>query len=262
MAIGAVVPSIDPARARGSWTCMTPARNLSSGRVLGKQDVYVLDESQAIENKSQERVTDSGSTCRYPQKPGGEQPDRDLASVARCWAEASNRSSPNARYGRSEGRRRRREGRLPRAGCRRIRRLPATSGALAILAPAPIAASAIAADTLADVARADGFGAPRRERSVRDTMTSTSSLARPVTESVRPALTLVLREEIDLLELVRSADRRASPTSTTSSPPGRARPRDRDRVHRPLSGRTAELKSRLILSVGERGFGIGPRCCR
>jgi tryptophanyl-tRNA synthetase len=146
-----------------------PARKMSTTGASELGTVYVLDEPKAIEKKLKSAVTDSGSDVRRdPQKPGVSNLIEILAAVRGVGPEAIESELVDARYGELKG--------AVAAAVvdylapvrERYDALRRDEQALeAILAAGAERASAIAADTLADVRERMGVGAPRRERSVR-----------------------------------------------------------------------------------------------
>ena len=146
-----------------------PTRKMSTTGSSGQGTVYVLDEPKAIEKKLKSAVTDSGSDVRRdPQKPGVSNLIEILAAVRGTEPEAIEAEFADARYGELKG--------AVAAAVvgylapvrERYEALRRDEQALeAILAGGAERASAIAADTLADVRERMGVGAPRRERSVR-----------------------------------------------------------------------------------------------
>jgi tryptophanyl-tRNA synthetase len=145
-----------------------PTRKMSTsvGSELGT--VYVLDEPKAIEKKLKSAVTDSGSEVRRDgEKPGVSNLIEILAAVRGVGPEAIEAELADARYGELKGAVaaavieylapvRERYGELRRD----------ESALEAILADGAERATAIAAETLADVRERMGVGAPRRDRSV------------------------------------------------------------------------------------------------
>jgi tryptophanyl-tRNA synthetase len=146
-----------------------PTRKMSTsvGSELGT--VYVLDEPKAIEKKLKSAVTDSGSEVRRdPEKPGVSNLIEILAAVRGVGPEAIETELAAARYGELKG--------AVATGVveylapvrERYDALRRDESALeAILADGAERATAIAAETLADVRERMGVGAPRRDRAVR-----------------------------------------------------------------------------------------------
>jgi tryptophanyl-tRNA synthetase len=146
-----------------------PTRKMSTTGASELATVYVLDEPKAIEKKLKSAVTDSGSDVRRdPQKPGVSNLIEILAAVRGAEPEAIESELADARYG---------ELKAAAAAAvvdylapvrERYDALRRDEQALeAILGDGAKRASAIAADTLADVRERMGVGTPRRERSVR-----------------------------------------------------------------------------------------------
>jgi tryptophanyl-tRNA synthetase len=146
-----------------------PTRKMSTsvGSELGT--VYVLDEPKAIEKKLKSAVTDSGSEVRRdPEKPGISNLIEILAAVRGVGPDAIEAELADARYGELKG--------AVATGVveylapvrERYDALRRDESALeAILADGAERATAIAAETLADVRERMGVGAPRRDRAVR-----------------------------------------------------------------------------------------------
>ncbi len=146
-----------------------PTRKMSTsvGSELGT--VYVLDEPKAIEKKLKSAVTDSGSEVRRdPEKPGVSNLIEILAAVRGVGPEAIEAELAEARYGELKA--------AVATGVveylapvrERYDALRRDESALeAILADGAERATAIAAETLADVRERMGVGAPRRDRAVR-----------------------------------------------------------------------------------------------
>ena len=149
-----------------------PTRKMSTtgGSDTGGQGtVYVLDEPKAIEKKLKSAVTDSGSDVRRdPQKPGVSNLIEILSAVRGVGPETIESELADARYGELKGA-------VAAAVVDYLAPVRERYDALrrdelaleAVLADGAERASAIAADTLADVRERMGVGAPRRERSVR-----------------------------------------------------------------------------------------------
>jgi tryptophanyl-tRNA synthetase len=164
-AVGARIMDLqDPTRKMSTTGASGTAR--AAG---GQGTVYVLDEPKAIEKKLKSAVTDSGSDVRRdPQKPGVSNLIEILAAVRGAEPDAIESELADARYG---------ELKAAVAAAvvdylapvrERYEALRRDEQALeAVLADGAGRASAIAADTLADVRERMGVGAPRRERSVR-----------------------------------------------------------------------------------------------
>jgi tryptophanyl-tRNA synthetase len=146
-----------------------PTRKMSTtgGSELGT--VYVLDEPKAIEKKLKSAVTDSGSDVRRdPQKPGVSNLIEILAAVRGVEPDAIESELAAARYGELKGAVAAAVVEYLAPVRERYEALRRDEQALeAVLADGAGRASAIAADTLADVRDRMGVGAPRRERSVR-----------------------------------------------------------------------------------------------
>ncbi|HTB69802.1 MAG TPA: tryptophan--tRNA ligase [Solirubrobacteraceae bacterium] len=146
-----------------------PTRKMSTsvGSELGT--VYVLDEPNAIEKKLKSAVTDSGSDVRRdPEKPGVSNLIEILAAVRGVEPSAIEAELADARYGELKS--------VVAAAVvdylapvrERYAELRRDEQALeAILADGAERATAIAADTLADVRERMGVGAARRDRAVR-----------------------------------------------------------------------------------------------
>jgi tryptophanyl-tRNA synthetase len=146
-----------------------PTRKMSTTGASELGTVYVLDEPKAIEKKLKSAVTDSGSDVRRDSnKPGVSNLIEILAAVRGVEPEAIESELADARYG---------ELKVAAAAAvveylapvrERYDALRGDERALeAVLGDGAERASAIAADTLADVRERMGVGPPRRERSVR-----------------------------------------------------------------------------------------------
>jgi tryptophanyl-tRNA synthetase len=146
-----------------------PTRKMSTSGGSEQGTVYVLDEPKAIEKKLKSAVTDSGSDVRRdPAKPGVSNLIEILAAVRGVGPDAIESELAQARYG---------ELKTAVASAvvdylapvrERYRQLRADEDALErILRDGAARASAIAAQTLADVRERMGVGAARRDRAVR-----------------------------------------------------------------------------------------------
>jgi tryptophanyl-tRNA synthetase len=146
-----------------------PTRKMSTSVGSEQGTVHVLDEPKAIEKKIKSAVTDSGSEVRRgPDKAGVGNLIEILAAVRGSDPASIEAEFAEARYG---------ELKTAVAAAvveyltpvrERYEQLRGDEDALeAILADGAARASAIAAQTLADVRERMGFGGPRRERTVR-----------------------------------------------------------------------------------------------
>jgi tryptophanyl-tRNA synthetase len=146
-----------------------PMRKMSTsvGSELGT--VHVLDEPKAIEKKIKSAVTDSGSEVRRgPDKPGVGNLIEVLAAVRGSDPAAIEAEFAEARYGDLKGAVAAAVVEYLTPVRERYEQLRGDEDALeAILGDGAARASAIAAETLADVRERMGFGGPRRERAVR-----------------------------------------------------------------------------------------------
>jgi tryptophanyl-tRNA synthetase len=146
-----------------------PTRKMSTsvGSELGT--VHVLDEPKAIEKKIKSAVTDSGSEVRRaPDKPGVGNLIEILAAVRGSDPAAIEAEFAQARYGDLKGAVAAAVVEYLTPVRERYEQLRGDEDALeAILGDGAARASAIAAETLADVRERMGFGGPRRERAVR-----------------------------------------------------------------------------------------------
>jgi tryptophanyl-tRNA synthetase len=146
-----------------------PTRKMSTsvGSELGT--VHVLDEPKAIEKKIKSAVTDSGSeVCRGPDKPGVGNLIEILAAVRGSDPAAIEAEFAQARYGELKAAVATAVVEYLTPVRERYEQLRGDEDALeAILDDGAARASAIAAQTLADVRERMGFGGPRRERAVR-----------------------------------------------------------------------------------------------
>ena len=107
-----------PRSARGSWTCRSPTRKMSTTGGTEQGTVYVLDEPDVVRKKFKRAVTDSGrEIVRSPDKPGVTNLIDILAVVRDVDAEAIERDFDGPRLRRPQDRGRRRGGRLARARC-------------------------------------------------------------------------------------------------------------------------------------------------
>jgi tryptophanyl-tRNA synthetase len=145
-----------------------PTRKMSTsvGSELGT--VHVLDEPKAIEKKFKSAVTDSGSDVRRAEdKPGVGNLIEILAAVRGSDPAAIEAEFAQARYGELKGAVATAVVEYLTPVRERYEQLRGDEDALeAILADGAARASAIAAQTLADVRERMGFGGPRRERTV------------------------------------------------------------------------------------------------
>jgi tryptophanyl-tRNA synthetase len=146
-----------------------PTRKMSTSGASEQGTVYVLDDAKAIEKKLKSAVTDSGSQVRRaPDKPGVSNLIEILAAVRGVGADAIEAELSGARYGELKTV-------VAAAVVDYLAPVRDRYGALrrdeealeAILADGAERASAIAADTLADVRERMGVGARRRQRAVR-----------------------------------------------------------------------------------------------
>jgi tryptophanyl-tRNA synthetase len=146
-----------------------PTRKMSTsvGSELGT--VHVLDEAKAIEKKIKSAVTDSGSEVRRgPDKPGVGNLIEILAAVRASDPATIEAEFAQARYGELKGAVAEAVVEYLTPVRERYEKLRGDEDALeAILADGAERASAIAAETLADVRERMGFGGPRRARTVR-----------------------------------------------------------------------------------------------
>jgi tryptophanyl-tRNA synthetase len=146
-----------------------PTRKMSTsvGSELGT--LHVLDEPKAIEKKFKSAVTDSGSEVRRgPDKPGVGNLIEILAAVRGSDPAAIEAEFAQARYGELKGAVATAVVEYLTPVRERYEMLRGDEDTLeAILGDGAARASAIAAETLADVRARMGFGGPRRERAVR-----------------------------------------------------------------------------------------------
>jgi tryptophanyl-tRNA synthetase len=145
-----------------------PTRKMSTTGGSEQGTVYVLDEPKAIEKKFKSAVTDSGSEVRRAQdKPGVSNLIEILAAVRGVEAAVIEAESAEVRYGELKAAVATAVVDYLAPVRERFQSLRADERALeAILAGGAERASAIAADTLADVRERMGVGAPRRGRAV------------------------------------------------------------------------------------------------
>jgi tryptophanyl-tRNA synthetase len=146
-----------------------PTRKMSTSVGSEQGTVHVLDEPKAIEKKIKSAVTDSGSEVRRgPDKPGVGNLIEILAAVRGSDPAAIEVEFAEARYGELKGAVATAVVDYLTPVRERYEQLRGDEDALeAILADGAARASAIAAETLADVRERMGFGRPRRERPVR-----------------------------------------------------------------------------------------------
>jgi tryptophanyl-tRNA synthetase len=146
-----------------------PTRKMSTSVGSEQGTVHVLDEPKAIEKKIKSAVTDSGSEVRRaPEKPGVGNLIEILAAVRGSDPAAIEAEFAEARYGELKGAVATAVVEYLTPVRERYEQLRGDEDALeAILADGATRASAIAAETLADVRERMGFGGPRRERTVR-----------------------------------------------------------------------------------------------
>ncbi|HEX8714549.1 MAG TPA: tryptophan--tRNA ligase [Solirubrobacteraceae bacterium] len=146
-----------------------PTRKMSTTGGSEQGTVYVLDEPKAIEKKLKSAVTDSGSEVRRAaEKPGVSNLIEILAAVRGVGPEEIEGEFAQARYGELKGAVASAVVDYLAPVRERYEQLRGDEAALeAVLQDGAARASAIAAETLADVRERMGVGAARRDRAVR-----------------------------------------------------------------------------------------------
>jgi tryptophanyl-tRNA synthetase len=146
-----------------------PTRKMSTTSGSEQGTVYVLDEPKTIEKKLKSAVTDSGSDVRRDaEKPGVSNLIEILAAVRGVGPEAIEAELAQARYGELKGALASAVVEYLAPVRERYEQLRGDESALEdVLHGGAVRASAIAADTLADVRELMGVGAARRDGAVR-----------------------------------------------------------------------------------------------
>jgi tryptophanyl-tRNA synthetase len=146
-----------------------PTRKMSTSVGSEQGTVHVLDEPKAIEKKIKSAVTDSGSEVRRgPDKPGVGNLIEILAAVRGSDPAAIEAEFAQARYGELKAAVASAVVEYLTPVRERYQQLRGDEDALeAMLDDGAARATAIAAETLADVRERMGFGGPRRRRAVR-----------------------------------------------------------------------------------------------